>query len=249
MGTDQPPAPRRRPADPACRGATGDGRRLRPAAAVRPGRAGSRGEMDAASLYRLAARLGLDYGGRFRTVRRIELLGAGEAVAQLDPSVIDEPLAPYIVHPALLDGALQGLLALIADKQAGHCGDLAGVSFLPWRFGRVRAPAPFGRVPHSARLRVTRIGTRSASADICPVRRGRGNRRRVVGLLVPPGRADAAGRPRRQRPCASTWCRRRWARTRRRRCLRRSPISSGRWLPFPTPRPPRKPNRNCCWTR
>ena len=124
------------------------------------------GEMDAASLYGLAARLGLDYGGRFRTVRRIELLGAGEAAAQLDPSVIDEPLAPYIVHPALLDGALQALLALIADKQAGHCGDLAGASFLPWRFGRVRAPAPFGRVPHSARLRVTRIGTRSAAADI-----------------------------------------------------------------------------------
>ena len=35
----------------------------------------SRGEMDAAALYSLAARLGLDYGGRFRTVRRIEVLG------------------------------------------------------------------------------------------------------------------------------------------------------------------------------
>ncbi|HEX2151044.1 MAG TPA: type I polyketide synthase, partial [Stellaceae bacterium] len=128
----------------------------------------SRAEVDAASLYSLAARLGLDYGERFRTVRRIELLGpgdtTGEATAQLDPSVIDEPLAPYIIHPALLDGALQGLLALIADGQAGHSRDLAGASFLPWRFGRVRAPAPFGRVPHSARLRVTRIGTRSASA-------------------------------------------------------------------------------------
>ena len=138
---------------------------------ARPGRAAR--EIDAAALYSLAARLGLDYGGRFRTVRRIELLGPGtrgdataEAAVQLDPSVIDETLAPYIIHPALLDGALQGLLALIADRQAGHSGDLAGASFLPWRFGRVRAPAPFGRVPHSARLRVTRVGTRSAAADI-----------------------------------------------------------------------------------
>ena len=127
----------------------------------------SRGEIDAAALYGLAARLGLDYGGRFRTVRRIELLGAGTRRWRNSiRSVIDEPLAPYIVHPALLDGALQGLLALIADRQAGHSGDLAGASFLPWRFGRVRAPAPFGRVPHSARLRVTRVGTRSAAADI-----------------------------------------------------------------------------------
>ena len=51
----------------------------------------SRGEIDAAALYGLAAQLGLDYGSRFRTVRRIELLGAAdEALAQLDPSVIDE---------------------------------------------------------------------------------------------------------------------------------------------------------------
>ena len=38
----------------------------------------SRAEIDAASLYRLAARLGLEYGARFRTVRRIELLGPGD---------------------------------------------------------------------------------------------------------------------------------------------------------------------------
>ncbi len=124
------------------------------------------GEMEAAALYSLAARLGLDYGGRFRTVRRVELLASGEAVVQLDPSVIGENLAPYIIHPALLDGALQGLLALIAERRAEHPGDVARASFLPWRFGRVRAPAPFGRVPHTARLRVTRVGVRSAAAEI-----------------------------------------------------------------------------------
>jgi phthiocerol/phenolphthiocerol synthesis type-I polyketide synthase C len=61
-----------------------------------------------------------------------------------------------------VDGALQALLALIADRHA----DLDGVSFLPWRFGRVRIVSPFERPACRARLRVTRLGTRSASADI-----------------------------------------------------------------------------------
>jgi acyl transferase domain-containing protein/NADPH:quinone reductase-like Zn-dependent oxidoreductase/acyl carrier protein len=120
------------------------------------------GEVDAASLYRLAGQLGLDYGAQFRTVARIELLGADEALAHLDPSVVGEPLDAYLIHPALMDGALQALLALIAARDV----ELDGASFLPWRFGRVRAMAPFGRPPHAARVRVTRLGTRSVSANI-----------------------------------------------------------------------------------
>ena len=46
------------------------------------------------------------------------------------------------MHPALLDGALQGLLGLFADRR----GEMPGVSFLPWRFGRVRLAAPFARM-------------------------------------------------------------------------------------------------------
>jgi acyl transferase domain-containing protein/acyl carrier protein len=130
-------------------------------AAAKPGR----DQVDAALLYRIAAQLGLDYGPQFRAVTGIELLGANEALARFDASVIREALEPYVIHPALLDGALQALLALIADRDAG----LAGASFLPWRFGRVRVAAPFGRVPASARVRVTRLGTRSVSADIALV--------------------------------------------------------------------------------
>ena len=120
------------------------------------------GAIDAATLYSLAGRLELDYGPQFRTVTHIDLLGDDEALAYLDASPVAEPLDRYLVHPALLDGALQGLLALIANR-----GDeLEGVSFLPWRFGRVRMAAPFGRAPRCARVRVTRLGTRSASAEI-----------------------------------------------------------------------------------
>jgi acyl transferase domain-containing protein/acyl carrier protein len=118
--------------------------------------------VDAAALYRLATGLGLDYGPNFRTVSRIAVLAPDEAVVDLDPAAIAPPLDLYLIHPALLDGALQGLLALVAEAQPG----LRGVSFLPWRFGRVRLSAPFARVPRHAHLKVTRLGTRSAAADI-----------------------------------------------------------------------------------
>jgi phthiocerol/phenolphthiocerol synthesis type-I polyketide synthase C len=119
-------------------------------------------QLSAEALYLLAHRAGLDYGGCFRTVERIEITGTDTAIAYLDASCISEPLEPYLIHPALFDGALQGLLALLAERQE----ELDGVSFLPWRFARARLAAPFGRIPRLACLRLTRIGIRSASADI-----------------------------------------------------------------------------------
>ena len=118
--------------------------------------------IDSASLYRHAHLAGLDYGYRFKTVTHVEIAGPRSATAYLDPSPVCEELDSYLLHPALLDGALQGLLALLADGQR----QMQGVGFLPWRFGRVRLSAPFGRVPHHAGLRLTRIGVRSISADI-----------------------------------------------------------------------------------
>ena len=118
--------------------------------------------IESESLYRLAHLAGLDYGCRFKTVTHVEIADPHNAIAYLDPSPVYEDLASYLLHPALLDGALQGLFGLLADRQ--H--QMQGVGFLPWRFGRVRLSAPFGRVPRQARLRLTRIGVRSISADI-----------------------------------------------------------------------------------
>jgi acyl transferase domain-containing protein/acyl carrier protein len=117
------------------------------------------GCVDGASLYRIAADAGLDYGPRFRTVEHVDLLGPDRAVVHFAPAAIDEPLTGYVLHPALLDGGLQGLLAMLAS--AGQ-----RASFLPWRFGRVRVAAPFGRICRTARLKLTRIGVRSAAADL-----------------------------------------------------------------------------------
>jgi len=118
--------------------------------------------IDGERLYRQAHLAGLDYGPRFKTVTSVEITGSHTAIAYLDPSPVDQELDSYLLHPALLDGALQGLFGLLAD----HQHQIQGVGFLPWRFGRVRLSAPLGRVPRQARLRLTRIGVRSISADI-----------------------------------------------------------------------------------
>ncbi|HEX3415335.1 MAG TPA: beta-ketoacyl synthase N-terminal-like domain-containing protein, partial [Stellaceae bacterium] len=118
--------------------------------------------IDEQTLYDLARLAGLDYGARFRTVSLIEITASDAAVAHLDPSPVAEDVEPYLIHPALLDGALQALIGLLADGR----DQVRGTSFLPWRFGRVRFLAPFGRLPRRAQLRLTRIGIRSVSADI-----------------------------------------------------------------------------------
>ncbi len=125
-------------------------------------RAPTRRRIDKQTLYDLARLAGLDYGARFRTVSLIEITGPDAAVAHLDPLPVAADVGPYLVHPALLDGALQALIGLLADGR----NQARGRSFLPWRFGRVRFLAPFGRLPRCAELRLTRIGIRSVSADI-----------------------------------------------------------------------------------
>src|SRR6266851_1827578 len=125
----------------------------------------ARRRIESETLYRLAHLTGLDYGPRFRTVTHIEIADPRSAIAYLDPSPSEESVdshASYLLHPALLDGALQALFGLLSDRQ--H--QIHGVGFLPWRFGRVRLPAPFGRVPRRALVRLTRTGVRSVSADI-----------------------------------------------------------------------------------
>jgi len=88
----------------------------------------------------------------------------------------------YLLHPALLDGALQGLVALLADQVDAN----AGVTCCPGASGRVRLFELDGRMPASARLRVGVVGTRSASADIELFDAKDRLLARVSGLLVPP---------------------------------------------------------------
>ena len=121
------------------------------------------GRLDAAALYVAAARLGLDYGPAFRTVSAVALHGPADAVVTLvsDGSRSGGPDGT-LIDPMLLDGAMQGLVALAAPSLAA--GEGTGV--VPWRFGRARLLRPEGVAPRMARLHLSRIGPRAVCADI-----------------------------------------------------------------------------------
>jgi acyl transferase domain-containing protein/NADPH:quinone reductase-like Zn-dependent oxidoreductase/acyl carrier protein len=116
------------------------------------------GRFEAAALYGLAARMGLDYGPAFRGVAGVDLLGDDQAVAHLAPTGLIG--SGFLVSPDLLDGALQGLLSLVA----GRLGSTTGV--MPWRFGAVRLFGVDDDVPTEAHLCLTRVGPRSVRADV-----------------------------------------------------------------------------------
>lgn len=77
---------------------------------------------------------GLHYGPTFKGVRRLHV-GAGDTVGVIGPCEELE-VAPYIVHPALLDAALQLLAATVGERT--HDDRL----FLPTRIEEVRLHRP-----------------------------------------------------------------------------------------------------------
>jgi hypothetical protein len=64
--------------------------------------------------------LQLSYGPAFRTVRRVLASGSGRAVVELDHLGVDRVAEGYLVDPALVDGALQGLIGLAATRPSGR---------------------------------------------------------------------------------------------------------------------------------
>jgi acyl transferase domain-containing protein/NADPH:quinone reductase-like Zn-dependent oxidoreductase/acyl carrier protein len=109
----------------------------------------------------LAARCGLDYGPAFRPVREVLAdAAAGRVRVTLRLPAEAPPPEGFILHPVLLDGALQGLVALLSGTMRAE-----GQSLVPVRLGRVaarRGAAP----PASADAVVTRRGERFLAADL-----------------------------------------------------------------------------------
>jgi acyl transferase domain-containing protein/NADPH:quinone reductase-like Zn-dependent oxidoreductase/SAM-dependent methyltransferase/acyl carrier protein len=114
------------------------------------------------TLYAAAAKLGLNYGPKFRVVRQVDIIGDDAAMIALDVAAGAAIGDEFVLNPALFDGVLQGFLALLADRMEIAPGE----SFMPSRFGRVRIFAPYGRAPASARLTIRHAGVRSISASI-----------------------------------------------------------------------------------
>ncbi|BDG73934.1 hypothetical protein Rmf_38630 [Roseomonas fluvialis] len=114
-----------------------------------------------AEVVALAARCGLDYGPAFQPVERVLVDDAtGQGLVSLRLPAAAPPAAGYLLHPVLLDGALQGLVALLSALMRPE-----GQSLVPVRIGRLavrRGAAP----PASAEVTLTRRGERVLAADL-----------------------------------------------------------------------------------
>ena len=74
---------------------------------------------DAERYYRIFQELGFDYGPTFRVIESVAI-GDGCAMARLalDPS-LSKDFEQYVLHPTLIDGALQTVVALLASEEGG----------------------------------------------------------------------------------------------------------------------------------
>ncbi|MFC0387409.1 SDR family NAD(P)-dependent oxidoreductase [Muricoccus vinaceus] len=135
-----------------------------PDAAAPP--AGGR-RVEEAALHAAAARCGLEYGPAFRPVQHVVLSEAGAAAeVSLSLPASAPPDQGFLLHPVRLDGALQGLIALLAEHRgigAPHAPQ--GEALVPVRFERLvlrRGAAPAVR----AGLALTYAGQRAAEARL-----------------------------------------------------------------------------------
>ncbi|MEE8056697.1 MAG: SDR family NAD(P)-dependent oxidoreductase [Pseudomonadales bacterium] len=73
------------------------------------------GRLEAASLYPAFAKMGLNYGASHQGVTAI-YQGDNQLLAQLNlPAVVESSQKDYLLHPSLMDSALQSTIGLIAD--------------------------------------------------------------------------------------------------------------------------------------
>lgn len=120
---------------------------------------GSPAALDGAALRGIAARLGLTYGPAFAAVDSVAPTQVpGQVRVRLSLPDSAPPDAGYLLHPSRLDGAMQGLFALLAESPPPP-----GTGLVPVRFGRLVALA--GAAPAvSAEITLSRRGARSATA-------------------------------------------------------------------------------------
>jgi polyketide synthase PksL len=77
-----------------------------------------RGQLEPGGVYAMCARMGLIYGPSFQGITTIHL-GSGQVLAQLRlPSVVADTSGDYVLHPSLMDGALQAAVGLIEASES-----------------------------------------------------------------------------------------------------------------------------------
>ena len=73
------------------------------------------GRLEAAAVYAAFAQMGLHYGPAHRGIETL-LMGEGQALAHLRlPAVVDAGHEGYVLHPSMMDSALQASVSLVCD--------------------------------------------------------------------------------------------------------------------------------------
>lgn len=112
-------------------------------------------------LLALAAAAGLDYGPAFQAAGEVTAdAGAGLAELRLQRPDAAPSDTGFLLHPVRLDGALQGLIGLLAETPAE-----AGTGLVPVRFTRLVLRCGAGPAV-TAGIRLTHRGQRGAAADL-----------------------------------------------------------------------------------
>jgi acyl transferase domain-containing protein/acyl-CoA synthetase (AMP-forming)/AMP-acid ligase II len=97
------------------------------------------GKLEPNSVYQAFAGIGLSYGPAFRSITSIHK-GERQILAELRlPEVVDTSWSDYLLHPSLLDGALQAAIGLFDDLPR-----LSG-PFLPFALASLRIVAACGK--------------------------------------------------------------------------------------------------------
>ncbi|OMG71011.1 SDR family NAD(P)-dependent oxidoreductase [Burkholderia ubonensis] len=100
-------------------------------------------EIATADCYAAFARMGLQYGPAHQVLRSVragrDAQGRRTAVARIAlPECVDGDRAAYLLHPSLLDGALQAGIGLASDAERANGERL----LLPWTIDRLHVFAP-----------------------------------------------------------------------------------------------------------
>ncbi|HKO59094.1 MAG TPA: polyketide synthase dehydratase domain-containing protein, partial [Thermoanaerobaculia bacterium] len=97
----------------------------------------AQGEVEPGSLYAASAAMGVSYGAAFQGITSLRK-GSGQALARLRlPRVVESTSGEYVLHPSLLDAALQASLGLFDDW-----AELANEPRLPFALDSLRIVGP-----------------------------------------------------------------------------------------------------------
>lgn len=119
-------------------------------------------DFDASSHQQLALLAGLQYGPVFSAVKR-GWLQENEILAELEiPESISPTASQYLLHPGMLDSAIQLVIHFLTSELSKH----KGTAFIPARADRILINRQAGTQPTLVRLKLTRKAPHSLLTNI-----------------------------------------------------------------------------------